>query len=360
LRAGSVTFDHQIRAIEPSADDDPDLPILAPGFIDVHVHGGGGAEVMDGVAGVRSTARTHLQYGTTALLATTLTARWGELLAALDGVVEVMATPAPDEAELLGVHLEGPFINPQRLGAQPPFAAAVTPERVAEVLARRVVRVMTVAPEVGGWDAVLPELVRAGVRLSIGHTRADAETTEAFLTQLRRLGGVAAATHIFNAMGGIAGREPGAAGALLGDPAAFIELICDTFHVHDAAVRLAAQAGGGRLMLITDGIAAAGVGDGVCSLGGQRVEVRGGAARLADGTLAGSVLTMDQALRHAVALGVPLAQALSATSEAPARYLALPDRGALKVGLRADLVLLAPEPELTLKRVLLAGRDVLR
>lgn len=359
LLAGAIAFDDRIRALELSTEDDRDLPLIAPGFIDVHVHGGGGGEVMQGVEGVRSTARTHLQHGTTSLLATTLTAPWSAVLAALEAVARVMAAPAEGEAEILGVHLEGPFIHPKRLGAQPPFAVPPTPERIAEMLARRVVRVMTVAPEIGGWDAVLPALVEAGVRLSVGHTRADAETVEAFLTQLRRMRAVAAGTHIFNAMGGIAGREPGPAGALLGDPEAFIELICDGFHVHDAAVRLAAQAARGRLMLITDAIAATGVGDGVSSLGGQRVEVRGGAARLADGTLAGSVLTMERALRQAVDLGVPLAQALSASSETPARYLGLGDRGALEVGRRADLVLLSPEPELRLLRVVRGGNDVL-
>jgi N-acetylglucosamine-6-phosphate deacetylase len=353
MRLGHLTFDHVVRALVVSDADDPQAPILSPGFVDLHVHGGGGGDTMDGEGGVRSLARTHLRFGTTALLATTLTAPWAEVRAALAGVLAVMERPLPGEAALLGAHLEGPFISPERLGAQPPHARAASEAQVEELLRFRVIRVATVAPEISGLDATLPAWARAGVRLHVGHTRADADRVEAFLARYRALGGEAGATHLFNAMGGLAGREPGALGALLADPDARLELICDGHHVSATAIRLAWRVGRERLLLITDAIAAAGLGDGASSLGGQPVAVRGGAARLADGTLAGSVLTMDAAVRGAVAAGVPLADALHAATRAPALHLGLTDRGVLAVGARADIVRLTPD--LQVDGVWLAG-----
>jgi N-acetylglucosamine-6-phosphate deacetylase len=359
LRRGSVRFAERILEVrvEPeAAGDDAALPLIAPGFIDQHVHGGGGGDAMDGAAGVRALARHHLRHGTTALLATTLTAPWPDVLAALRGVAAVAAAPALDEATVLGAHLEGPFVSPKRLGAQPPFAVDATPERVAEVLALGVVRLATVAPEVPGVLASVPDWAAAGVRLNVGHTRADAAVVEAFLAAVGAAGGRAGATHLFNAMGGMDGRAPGPVGALLGDGHAAIELICDGHHVAAAAVRTAWRAAGERLVLITDAIRASGMRDGTTDLGGRPVTVVGGAARLADGTLAGSVLTMDAAVRGAVVAGMPLEAALFAASTAPARYLGLEGRGALVPGARADLVLLSPE--LRVRAVALGGRWV--
>lgn len=343
MRRGTLTFDHLIRSLQVSDTDDLAAPILSPGFIDVHVHGGGGGDAMAGELGVRTLARSHLHYGTTALLPTTLTAPWRQLRAALRGVAAVMADPHAGEASVLGAHLEGPFISPRRLGAQPPFAIEASGPKVAELLKVGVIRVATVAPELVSVAQTLPAWAEAGVRLHVGHTRADAATVEAFLASYRALGGKTGGTHLFNAMGGMAGREPGVVGALLGDAEACLELICDGHHVAPAAVRSAWRAGRERVLLITDAIAAAGLGDGVSSLGGQPVEVRGGAARLADGTLAGSVLTMDAAVRGAVAMGVALADALQAATRAPARHLGVHDRGVLVVGARADLVELTPD-----------------
>jgi len=353
MRLGRVTFAERVLALEVGDADDPQAPILSPGFIDLHVHGGGGGDTMEGEAGVRSLARTHLRHGTTALLATTLTAPWAQVRAALAGVLAVMERPGAEEAVVLGAHLEGPFISPKRLGAQPPHALEPTLAQVEELLRFGVIRVATVAPELAGLRETLAAWARAGVRLHVGHTRADADTVEAFLAGYRALGGACGATHLYNAMGGLAGREPGALGALLADSDARLELICDGHHVSATAIRLAWLAGRERLLLITDAIAATGRGDGASSLGGQPVMVRGGAARLADGTLAGSVLTMDAAVRGAVAAGVPLADTLHAATRAPALHLGLTDRGVLCVGARADIVRLTPE--LRVAGVWLAG-----
>jgi N-acetylglucosamine-6-phosphate deacetylase len=357
LVPGRVRFGERILAIEPDdAAGGPAAPIVAPGFVDEHVHGGGGGDAMDGEEGVRALARHHLRHGTTSLLPTTLTAPWNDVLAALRGVAAVAAAPADDEATVLGAHLEGPFVSPGRLGAQPPFAVDAMPERVAEILALGVVRLATVAPEVPGMLESVAAWAAAGVRLNVGHTRADAAVVEAFLDAVRAAGGRAGATHLFNAMGGIEGRTPGPVGALLGDADAAIELICDGHHVAAASVRTAWRAARERLVLITDAIRASGMRDGTSELGGRPVTVIEGAARLSDGTLAGSMLTMDAAVRGAVAAGVPLEAALFAASTAPARYLGLDGRGVLEAGAHADLVVLTPE--LAVQAVARGGRWV--
>jgi len=314
-------------------------PWWVPGFVDLHVHGGGGGDTMDGADGVRALAAAHLRRGTTALLASTLTAPWDEVLAALRGVAAVVAEgPVDGRADLLGAHLEGPFISPLRLGAQPPFALPATPARVAEVLALDVVRSVTLAPEVEGAVAAAERFARSGAVVGVGHSVADAAAVEALFGAVRAAGGRVVATHLFNAMSGMTGREPGVVGAVLGDRGAYAELIADGHHVAAAALRAAFAAKPGRIALVTDAIRAAGLGDGPTSLGGRPVAVVGGAARLADGTLAGSVLTMDVAVRTAVALGVPTVEALRAATTTPAELLGRPDRGRLALGVAADLV----------------------
>lgn len=350
-----------------------EAPLIAPGFVDAHVHGGGGADTMDGAAGVRTLAAFHLNHGTTTLLPTTITRPWPEVLRALAGVRAVMeagrggtggdgkkaggdkaggekagdgtvgdgtvgdAAPLPD---LPGAHLEGPFISRERLGAQPDATLAPTPERVDEVLGLGVVRVVTLAPEVDGAVEAARRFARAGVRVSIGHTAAGYDVVRAVIEAVLSEGGTVGFTHLYNAMSQLGSRAPGAVGAALAEPAAFAELILDGHHVHVAAFRAAAAAKGERLHLVTDAIRATGQGSGDSELGGRRVHVEDGAARLAGGALAGSVLTLDRAFAHAVEAGVSIGAASVMTSTAAARYLGLGDRGQLAPGLRADLVVM--------------------
>jgi N-acetylglucosamine-6-phosphate deacetylase len=359
---GRLDFDARIVAIDVAASADPDagasaeLPWILPGFVDVHVHGGGGGDAMDGPDGVRALAAAHLRHGTTTLLPTTLTAPWPEVTEALRGIAAVRSEADPALPALPGAHLEGPFISPDRLGAQPPYAQRPTPETLDELLALDVVRVATVAPEIPGAQDAAARLARAGVRVSLGHTRADAETAEAFLAAVAAAGGTAGATHLFNAMGGLEGRVPGTAGAVLASPDAYAELICDGHHVARAAAMTALRAKGRRLILVTDAIRAAATDVRDTTLGGQPVRIEGGAARLADGTLAGSVLTMDRAVATLVAFGATWPEAAHAAATAPARYLGLDDRGALRAGLRADLVLL--DADGAVLEVLRGGRTV--
>ncbi|MDK2012038.1 MULTISPECIES: N-acetylglucosamine-6-phosphate deacetylase [unclassified Deinococcus] len=331
--------DGRITAVVP----DPTAPtdrLILPGFVDTHVHGGGGGDTMDGREGLIRLARLHARHGTTTLLPTTITNPWDRILDALRAVADLRRQGVPGGADLPGAHLEGPFISPQRLGAQPPFTLDPTPDRLDEVLKLDVVRAVTLAPELPGATAAALRFARAGIRVGVGHTRADADTVSGLLAAVHASGGQAAATHLFNAMGGVEGRAPGPAGALMSDPLTTLEIILDGVHVHDTAFRLACAAAPDRVMLITDAMRAAGLGDGQSELGGQPVTVRGPLATLPDGTLAGSVLTMDAALRRAVAAGIPLPQASRMASLTPARSVGLHDRGELRVGLRADLVAL--------------------
>ena len=366
VQRGRLTLGARIERIELDGTPVPaptdDASIILPGFVDVHVHGGAGGDTMDGPDGVRTMARHHLTHGTTTLLPTTLTQPWADVLAALDGVIEVRREAAAGAdrdsgglPEIPGAHLEGPFVSPDRLGAQPPFAIPPDADRVAEVLARDVVRIVTMAPELEGAEAAARTFAAAGVRVSLGHTTAGAATVARIAHAGRGDGGTLGFTHLYNAMGGLAGRAPGVVGACLADPDAYAELILDGHHVDPVAFLAAYAAKGDRLLLITDAIRACGLPDGETVVAEQPVTVTDGAARLADGTLAGSVLTLDAALRNAVAAGIPLVRASHLASGAPAGYLGLNDRGRIEPGLRADVVELSSD--LHVQRVFVAGRE---
>lgn len=360
LHRGQLRYRDVIEAVEledrpPRGWPDDEAPRILPGFIDAHVHGGGGGDTMDGEEGVRTLARHHLRHGTTTLLPTTVTQRWPSIREALDAVRRVRDARDPLLPDLPGAHLEGPFLNPERLGAQPPFAVTPTPKRVAEVLASDVVRVVTMAPEIDGAVAAAERFAADGVRVSVGHTRADAEQVAALAEAVRSAGGVLGFTHLYNAMGGMAGRQPGAVGSALADPAAWSELILDGHHVHRTAFLAALAAKPERLHLVTDAIRASGLPEGETELGGQTIVVADGAARLPNGVLAGSVLTLDRALRNAVAAGLTVGAASRLLAEVPSRYLGLDDRGTLAVGKRADAVVM--DPGLGVQRVLVAGRE---
>lgn len=353
VRGGKVEFAGIITGIE--VDDRAGGPFILPGFIDTHVHGGGNGDTMDGVDGIRTMSRLHARHGTTTLLPTTMTNPWENVLNALQAVREVMeAGGVAGGADIVGAHLEGPFISPQRLGAQPPCTVLPTPERVAEVLNFGVIRALTIAPEQEHAFEAAETFAQAGVRVGVGHTVADADTVSGFLKHVQQAGGRTCATHLYNAMGGIQGREPGVPAAVMSDPETFLEVILDFVHVHPTSFRLACAAAPDRTMLITDAMRAAGMGDGISELGGQRVIVRNGEAHLESGSLAGSVLTMDAAFRNAVKAGFSVAQASRMASHVPAASLGLSDRGALQTGLRADLVVM--DDHLNVQQVLVAGQ----
>ncbi|WP_282759226.1 N-acetylglucosamine-6-phosphate deacetylase [Komagataeibacter saccharivorans] len=349
---GRIAFDTVITGMQDRSDV-PDRYIL-PGFIDGHVHGGGGADTMDGVDAIRHLSRFHMRHGTTTLLPTTITAPWDDVLGALRAVADVMRDGMADGPDIPGAHLEGPFISPHRLGAQPPFALLPTPARVGAALDTAAVRVVTLAPEIDHAQAAMRQFAQAGVRVSIGHTMADYDCTEQAIGCICAAGGVAGGTHLFNAMPPVMARAPGPVTALMCSDAGYGEMVFDTHHVHPALFGLAHRVMGGRLVFVTDAMRATGTGDGPSELGGQGVMVADGVARLADGTLAGSVLTLDVALRNAVRAGASLPQAAGLVSTHAANWLGLPDRGVLAPGRRADFVVM--DRDLNVQEVWVAGR----
>lgn len=314
---------------------------LVPGFVDIHCHGGGGeAFTSADPARVVKAANAHRRHGTTTLLASLVSRPIPELADQVKALAELVR-----DGVVAGIHLEGPFLSAARCGAHDP-AILCPPDRASidRLLdaGDDTVRMITVAPELEhGVDAVR-HLVGSGVLAAIGHT----DATEA---QIRPAveAGATVATHLFNGMRPLHHREPGPIGALLDDERVTVELICDLVHLHPTAVRLAARhAGVRRTVLVTDAIAAAGVGDGVYDVGGLEVRVVDGVPTLAGGAaLAGSTLTMDAAFRNAVqACGLTVEEAVQATSTRPARLLGLQDAtGELRAGLAADIVVLDTE-----------------
>ena len=307
---------------------------LAPGFVDIHVHGGGGAAFQDEAADAVATAAAfHRAHGTTSLLASLVSAPLDELVATVRRLEEAQAAGL-----IAGVHLEGPFLAEPRRGAHDP-AVLQAPNSAAldRLLAGDVVRMVTLAPELpGGLDAVR-RIVAGGAVAAIGHTTATYEQTVAAIDA-----GARVATHLFNGMPPMLHREPGPVLALLNDPRVTVELINDGVHLHDRVFATTARAvGRGRVALVTDAIAATGLADGDYELGSQRIVVAGGVSTLAEGgSLAGSVLTMDRAVARAVALGMAPADAVAAATATPAAAVGLEDVGRLAPGLRANLVAL--------------------
>lgn len=313
--------------------------VVLPGFIDLHIHGSAGHDTMDAVPeSLPAISRFLAQHGVTGFTPTTMTAPHPPTLAAVQNVAATLAAPMPGPV-ILGVHLEGPYISPRFPGAQAKEnIRRANLAEFGELLAAGPVKLITLAPEEPGAGALIDAALAAGVRVIIGHSAASYDQAIASFDR-----GVSQATHTFNAMTGLHHREPGVVGAVLTDERIFAQLIADTVHVHPAAMAVLARCKGpDRLLLITDAIRATGLPDGESELGGQPVFVRDGACRLADGTLAGSILTMDAALRYFLAAtGWPLEKAWPITSRTPAAALGIADAfGTIAPGYRADLVVL--------------------
>ena len=327
------------------------LPLVLPGFIDLHVHGGAGRDTMEGGDAITQIARLHARHGTTALLATTMTAPLDEIRVALTALGPAIAQRPAGSARVLGVHLEGPYINPAKLGAQPDFARTATLPEIAELHALAAIRLITLAPELPGNLELIRSLCAAGFQVQIGHTLGSYEDGVAALER-----GAGGFTHLFNAMTGLHHRAPGVVGAALAH-ARYAEVIPDLLHVHAGALKVAMRAIPG-CYCVTDSTAAAGMPDGDYKLGRHTVRKCLGGVRLADGTLAGSTLTMDQALRNLVdALGLDVADASKRVSTHAADYLGLSDRGRLVRGAWADFVVM-DRRELQLQRVVIEGEAV--
>jgi N-acetylglucosamine-6-phosphate deacetylase len=327
--------------------------IIVPGFVDLHCHGGGGHTFTTGdPAAARAAAGFHLRHGTTTLCASLVSSPYPLMRAATGAFAPLVA-----DGVLAGIHFEGPYLSPARCGAQNPAHLRDPSTEELETLiglGGGAVRMVTLAPERDGALAAIRLLAGHRVVAAVGHTDASYEQTLAAVAA-----GATVATHLCNAMRPVHHREPGPIVALLGAEPVVCELIADGVHLHDGMLGFAARAAPGRTVLVTDAMAAAGMPDGRYELGGQSVMVSGRVARLATvdgspGTIAGSTLTMDAALRRTVGAGVPLVDAVQMAATTPARVLGLAGTvGALAPGLRADLVEL--DADLRVVRVMRAG-----
>ncbi len=304
--------------------------IAAPGFVDLQVNGFAGVDFLGTDAdGFATAAEALLETGVTAYLPTFITTEEADLVEALHSV----PADAPG-ARILGVHLEGPFLSPRRLGTHGQAARRdPDPALVERLLAAGPVRLMTLAPELPGALDLIDLLHGRGVTVSLGHSDATAAEARAAFDR-----GVRTVTHVFNAMRPLGHRDPGIVGAALGRPDVVVQAIVDGVHLDPEIVRLLWRLAAGRLALVTDAIAGAGLGDGTYALGEIEIVVADDVVRREDGVLAGSALTMIEAVRNLVAVDVPLERALEAATAVPARALGDPRLGRLDVGGRADLV----------------------
>jgi len=335
-------------ALPPRVEEHSTLGMtVAPGFVDVHIHGSGGRDVMEATPEALDTVAAAVAgHGTTSLVATTLTASEERICRSAEGIARYIRAQQDSpgavgpRAQVLGIHFEGPFINPVRRGAHP--AEWIVPPSVAAL--RRYLeaadgagRVLTLAPELPGALELIEVARQAGLVVAMGHTNATYREAEAAIRK-----GARHAVHVFNAMRPFLHRETGVLGAVLTAPEVTAELIADGVHVDAAAMRLLIAAKGvERVLLISDGTAATGMPDGKYPLGPLEVSVSGGVLRNAAGKLAGSMLTLDRALRNVVALGVPLGDAVRMLTLNPARLLGLErTKGMLAPGADADVVLL--------------------
>ena len=334
-------------ATEISASDQT----VVPGFIDVHIHGAGGYDVMEGTEQAMATvAATLARHGTTSFLATTVTASPDDTCHAVEGIARYISGQfgaLQPKAEVLGVHYEGPFLSKVRRGVHP---AEWIQLPSADLLQRFLLaaagnaRILTIAPELLGAVPCMKAARDAGVVVAMGHTDATYEQARAGIAH-----GAHHAVHVYNAMRPFSHRDSGVIGAVLTSSEVTAELIADGVHVEEAAMRILLQAkGAGGVILISDGLSATGMPDGKYMLGKLEVTMSGGVCRNSEGKLAGSTLTLDRALRNVVALGIPLQDALRMLTANPAKLLGIQfKKGALRTGADADIVLLDENLQVT-------------
>jgi len=315
-----------------------------PGFVDVHIHGAGGRDVMEATPEALSiVARTVARHGTTSFVATTVTASADDICRSSEGIaryIGIQHESVEPRAEVLGIHFEGPFLNELRRGVHPAEWLTLPS---AELLARFVAaaggnaRILTLAPELLGAMPCIDAAIKAGMVVGIGHTDATYEQARAAIAH-----GANHAVHVYNAMRPFSHRDSGVIGAILTTPNVTAELIADGVHVEEAAMRLLLQAKSADcVILVSDGVSATGMPDGKYMLGQFEVTVSGGVCRNSEGKLAGSTLTLDKALRNVMALGKSFADTTRMLTLNPAALLGVEfKKGALRVGADADVVLL--------------------
>ena len=356
----ALLFDEKIAGLSETVPEGAEIidakgRYVAPGLVDIHIHGYLGEDTSDGsVEGIRKMAEGIVKNGVTAWLPTTMTVSYDDLRHAFDAVRVLMDKKNnPKGAQIMGVHAEGPFINPSKKGAQ--AVEYIRPADAPFLIENSdVIRIVTIAPEMpGALDCIREVTEKTSILVSMGHTAANYETAKAGIEA-----GVRHATHLFNAMTPLNHRDPGVAGAGLTDARVSCELIADTFHIHPALFALVARMKGEQLVLITDCTRAGGLADGEYTLGGQPIFVHGIECRLADGTIAGSVLKLNNAIRNMRDhTSLPLEQIVRMASINAARCIGLDKtKGSLEAGKDADIIL--ADENFAVSETIIAGETV--
>lgn len=367
IDGGTITFVHALKDTQSAkeafldgeyAEDrlvfEMDKNWILPGFVDIHVHGGGGADVMDGeLESIRTLCRHHLLHGTTSIAPTTMTASREAIEKSLETVMEFKQLDDLG-GMVLGVHLEGPFISSRWPGAQNPEFISKARVDWLETWVHRfpgLICQLTLAPELQGAEETVKLAVRHGIMAACGHTNATYEQMTDAISW-----GVSHGVHCCNAMSPFHHRNPGVVGAVLLHDELTTEMIIDGHHLHPAAAKLICKNKQDTVCLVTDAMRASGMEDGVYHFSGLKVHVAQGAARIDNGSLAGSTLTMDLALRNVVqTLGIPLHQAVRHAAEIPARIIGATAKGTIAHGKDADLVIIGRD-DWEVKNVMLGGR----
>ena len=356
LLRGRVTFTDRITAIEPASNGGNDY--ILPGFVDLQVNGSHGIDVMNASPDEIAALSRHLaREGATAWMPTAVTAPIEKIAEVHESIANAYEDSrqagSANSAAILGMHLEGPFISPLRLGAHPTLNLEPHGDAFERVLALRALRLITLAPELAGGIEAIRRLASRDVVVSIGHTNATLDEANAGIAAGARM-----FTHLFNAMRPLNHRDPGVIAAALAPSPAFAAIIPDAVHVHPAMLRLAVAARGkDGIILVTDKVALAQTTGIEKNVGRARAAIRDGAARLADGTLAGSIISMLEGVRVMIekaGVGIGDAAVMAATN--PAKLVGANDRGRIDVGARADLIVLSPALEL--KSVHIGGREI--
>lgn len=349
-RIASLGHRDEVRVPAGAVDHVANGMTIVPGFVDLHIHGAGGHDVME--ANARALDRitsTVARHGTTSMIATTVSAPIEDTCHSLEGIAryirkhEGLAGEARPAAEILGIHLEGPFISKAKRGVHPSESLAKPSiETLTRLLdaADGLVKIVTVAPELPGAIELIEAVVEAKIVAAVGHSDANFDQARAAIHA-----GARHAVHVYNAMRAFEHRDPGIVGAILTDPEVTAEIIADGVHVAGPAIQvLIGCKGADTVVLVSDGIAATGMPDGNYRLGSFDVTVKDGVCRNSEGKLAGSTLTLDRALRNLVALGVSLQDAVRMATILPARRLGIAGKkGIIAVGADADLVALTPD-----------------
>ena len=320
--------------------------LILPGFIDLHCHGGNGFDTMEGLESIVELSKYHLENGTTTFFPTTVTASYNDTFKALNGLNDYI-NRNKFQINIEGIHLEGPFINPKKLGAQPPFTQIPNLDFIKNLLKQAPIKIMTLAPEIDGGLDLIERLIELDIKPQIGHTLASTDICNLSINK-----GVESFTHLYNAMSGFDHREPGAVASAFAN-LNYSEIICDLIHVHPYMIKLAYK-NIKDLYVITDCISASGMKDGEYNLGVNRVFKKGNIVKLNNKTLGGSILTMQQAFKNLLKIGFSIIEAVQMTSTNAAKYLNRKDIGNLNVGSYANILVL--DKNFNILKVFLNGK----